>query len=139
MFDVLRAQHVRENDDVSGFGEDRFDAQSYQSCFQNNSTNPAYIQYPFGTLSDFATNYISVQAGQSKTVSFKPLSGLLSCGKLLPLRWAPITIELEIVQNATDTIISEVDAALGLTVANTSQLWQIENPQIKVDICTLMH
>ena len=34
-------------------------------------------------------------------------------------------------------MISEVDAALGLTVANTSQSWQIENPQIKVDICTL--
>ena len=32
MFDILRAQHVRENDDVEGFGEDRFDSATYQPC-----------------------------------------------------------------------------------------------------------
>ena len=143
MFDVMRARHVRDNEDAEAF-DTRFDSPKYQPCFQNNSTNPAYVQYPFGTLSNFADSYISVNAGQSKTVSFKPLSGLLSCGKLLPIRWAPITVELELVQNAYDPIISVEDAALGIEIdgangatSNTSVTWQIENPVIKVDICTL--
>jgi hypothetical protein len=138
MFDILRAQHVRENEDVEGFGEDRFDAQTYQPCFQTNNTSTTTPTYPYGPLGNFANQYISVNAGQSKTVSFKPLSGLLSCGKLLPLRYAPITIELELVQNASDPIISVSDAALGLDItSNTSQSWQIESPQCKLDIVTL--
>lgn len=147
MFDILRAQHVRENEDAEGFGEDRFDAQTYQPCFQNNSNNPNFVQYPYGTLGNFCNQYVSVQSGQSKAVSFKPLSGLLSCGKLLPIRWAPITVELELVMNATDPIISVDDASLNINVSgsgssnsgsiNTSVIWQIENPVIKVDICTL--
>ena len=143
MFDIMRARHVRENEDCEGF-EVRFDQLKYQPCFQNNGTTPTSVQYPFGPLGDFANKYISVNAGESKTVSFKPLSGLLSCGKLLPIRYAPITIELELVQNAYDPIISvedaglaiEIDGANGATV-NTSVTWQIENPVIKVDICTL--
>ena len=70
--------------------------------------------------------------------------GCYSCGKLLPLRWAPITIKLDIVQNATGPIRSVDDVALSINVSgasgvnggtvNTSQTWQIENPQIKVDL-----
>jgi len=147
MFDILRAQHVRENEDAEGFGEDRFDSATYQPCFQNNSNNPTFVKYPFGPLEDFANNYVSVKAGQSKTVSFKPLSGLLSCGKLLPIRYAPITIELELVSSALDPVVSVDDAALNINVSgatginggtiNTSTAWQTENPQVKVDECTL--
>ena len=157
-FDILRAQHVRENEDVEGF-EDRFDSQYYQPAFQNNATSSTDTQISSSyLLRNFATNtgYVSVNSGQSKTVSFKPLCGLLNCGKLLPIRYAPITIELELVQNATDVIISANDKALGINVSgdqldvygetgvgingsavNTSQSWQIESPQVKVDVVTL--
>ena len=149
MFDILRARHVRDNEDAEGF-EDRFDSPTYQPCFQNNENNPDYVAYPFGALKSFGnttTGYVSVKPGQSKTVSFKPLSGLLSCGKLLPIRYAPITIELELVSNALDPIISVDDAALNINVSgaaginsgaiNTSLTWQIVNPQVKVDVCAL--
>ena len=143
----MRARHVRENEDCEGTGADRFDAPKYQTLFQssqNVATNPVY---PFGIIGNFNTEYISIPAGKSKTVSFKPLSGLLSCGKLLPLRYAPIIIELELLSNANDPIISVDDAALiintsGVTginggTSNNSTSWRIENPQIKADICVL--
>ena len=161
MFDILRAKHVRENEDAEGF-EDRFDSDVYKPAFQNNAGAPGDAQIDSNyILKNFATNfgYVSVNAGQSKTVSFKPLSGLLNCGKLLPIRYAPITIELELVQNASDVIISANDTSLQINTSgagndsygvsgagigvvnpgtvNTSQTWQIENPQVKVDICTL--
>ena len=43
-----------------------------------------------------------IRAGQSLQVLFKPLSGLLNQDKMIPLRYAPVTIELELVDNAND-------------------------------------
>ena len=88
-------------------------------------------------MSSFSSYFQSVYQGSSKTVSFKPLSGLLNCGKLIPLRYAPITIELELTANATDCIISVDDLALGPSGMPSSISWQIENPVVRCDICTL--
>ena len=152
MFDIMRARHVRENEDDEGSGEARFDAPYYQPLFQSNvatatSSGTANVVYPYGQIANFSNTYITVLPGQSRTVSFKPLSGLLNCGKLLPLQYCPITIELEVVSSITDPIISVNDAALSINVdgtagfnsgtINTSLTWQIENPQIKADICVL--
>ena len=147
LFDIMRARHVRENEDCEGTGTERFDAPKYQAIFQSDKTLNTDVVYPYGVLGTFNDNYISVHAGDSRTVSFKPLSGLLNCGKLLPLRYAPLIIELELVSNATDPIISVNDAALdinttGITginggVPNNSISWRIENPQIKADMCVL--
>jgi len=141
MFDIMRARHVRENEDDEGTGEHRFDSPYYQPIFQSSNTNSDGIVYPFGALGDFATKYVTVPAGESRTVSFKPLSGLLNSGKLLPLQYCPITIELEVVSSVYDPIISVNDPGLGITVSgafiNTSVSWQIENPQVKADICVL--
>jgi hypothetical protein len=71
------------------------------------------------------------------TVLFKPLSGILNQNKLIPLRFAPLTIELELVDTFTEPIISNFVNLGGFTVFNSSQLWQIEQVQCKVDVCTL--
>jgi hypothetical protein len=147
MFDTLRACHVRENEDCEGF-ESRFDQPRYQSILTNNSTNPNYTTYDGELEGSLGSYYKSVMPGQSKTVSFKPLSGLLNCGKLLPLRYAPITIELELTQNASDVIMNTDDQGCNVVVTNagataygvainTSTNWRIENPRVLVDICTL--
>ena len=48
----------------------------------------------------------------------------------------PPTIELELVNDANEPIVPPgVDATF--TTANTSNDWQIENVQIKCDICNL--
>jgi hypothetical protein len=140
MFDILRARHVRENEDSEGF-EHRFDQPPYASILHSNKNSATEIVYPFGKMEDFGLKYLSVLPGQAKTVSFKPLSGLLSCGKLLPLKYCPITIELELCSSMFDPIICNGNDACGIRIGglnkNTSQSWQIENPCVKVDICVL--
>jgi hypothetical protein len=61
----------------------------------------------------FNTNLTSdslrgISGGQSQTVLFKPLSGLLNQNKMIPCRYCPITIELELVNDATVPIVSSV-------------------------------
>ena len=136
MFDILRARHVRENEDCEGF-EQRFDQPDFASVLNNSQTDPTKDVFPFGLIGDFVNKYATIQPGESRTVSFKPLSGLLNCGKLIPIRYCPITIEMELCSNATDPIIIQGDTALGLTGTNSSSTWQIENPCCKVDICVL--
>ena len=52
--------------------------------------------------------------------------------KWIPLRYAPLSIELELVDDPTDV-------AMGTMTdwANVSQEWRIENVEIKCDVCTL--
>ena len=90
------------------------------------------------------------------TVGFKPLCGLFSQFKYLPLKYmGNLTIELELVANATDCIIdyrddtsntdignrftTDVDtvATPGANFTNTSIDWEINNARVVCDVCTL--
>ena len=74
------------------------------------------------------------------TVLFKPLSGILNQQKFLPLKWAPLTIELELVDDKNEPILSQFSmptASDGFTAASTSTDWSINNVMVKVDVCTL--
>ena len=53
---------------------------------------------------DVATRFTfgGVRAGDTQTVLLKPLSGLLNQNKMIPLRYAPITIELELVDDPNE-------------------------------------
>jgi hypothetical protein len=88
-------------------------------------------------------NFQGIGATKKLTVLFKPLSGILNQNKLLPLRYAPITIELELVDDALEPIISNVpDTApqakpAAFSKATSSFLWSISNVQVKCDVCTL--
>ncbi len=46
-----------------------------------------------------------IRPGQSLAVLFKSLSGLLNKDKMIPFRYAPITIELELVDTASEFIL----------------------------------
>ena len=64
----------------------------------------------FGTHWDTGTGTYTTGNGiagsTASSVLFKPLSGLLNQNKMLPIRYAPITIELELVDTATDPVIT---------------------------------
>ena len=55
--------------------------------------------------------------------------------KYLPIRYAPLTIELELVDKMTDPIINNNIGTF--SNVNTSIEWHIENVQLKCDLCTL--
>ncbi len=63
----------------------------------------------FGKNWDSGTGTYSEELGipgaSALTVLFKPLSGLLNQNKMLPIRYAPITIEPELVDSVKEPIL----------------------------------
>jgi hypothetical protein len=130
MFNQLTAQDSRNNKMVEGFGEEMDIAEAAKKIV-NDDGAPAY--------------YNGIRGGQKQTALFKPLSGLFSQNKYIPLKYCgPIIIELEVVTTSTDTVMiprNDTEATDNpqqyFCTPNTSATWQIENVQVKCDVCTL--
>ena len=124
MFHVCTQGTNRDNDDAEAFGA-RIDSNYYIDINGNTTATPA--------------NYPGIAGNRSRTVFFKPLLGILNQSKYLPIRYAPITLELELVNNFTDPIIdfATVGGNAQWTAANTSTSWTITDVQAKMDLCTL--
>jgi hypothetical protein len=125
MIHIMIAKESRENDAAEAFGV-QWDSHTWWG----------------GVSAERAlniTNFKGIAPGSSMTVLFKPLSGILNQRKLLPLKYAPLTIELELVDNATDPILSNFSgtATNAFKATNTSVQWSINNVQVKCDVCTL--
>ena len=118
MFKVLSPTDVRYNEAGESFGNE-WDFNNHNKMDLTLANMPGII------------------SGQSQTALFFPLSGLLMQSKYIPLRYAPITIELELCNNATDPIISDFGEGIPFTEANTSLNWVIQNVQVKCDVCIL--
>ena len=88
-----------------------------------------------GSASDSRSTYRQEaydQAGlviSARRVLFKPLFGLFNQEKLIPLRYCPIQIELELVNNMLDAVV--------MRNAYSSGLWNISDIQCKCDLLTL--
>jgi hypothetical protein len=119
MFSTLTSSDSRLNDDAEGFGQSK--------------TIREWHSGPYTTL-----NFNGIAPGDSQTVLFKPLSGLLSQENNIPLRYSPLTIELELVDDPLSPIVSDWGTgANSFKEENTSIAWRIENVQVKVDLLTL--
>ena len=117
MFEVLTSSHNRDNDDIEGFG------------YRSDTVAPGVAHTAVGgTLPGIA-------GGSHQTVSFKLCSGLFSQPKMIPLKYCPLTIELELVTNNLDPIVDHATA--GFTDVNTSTDWEISDVSVKTDIVTL--
>jgi len=112
MMSLLQNKSARENDYVMGFGSRVPD-----------------VGFEVGASS---ANWNRIPAGRDKTVYFRLMSGILNQDKYLPIRYAPLTIELTLVGNATDPVAI---AGTGLTSASNS--WELNNVQVKADLVTL--
>ena len=120
MFRILEAEDTNKNNDAEAFGQ-RVDK-----------------------YTTFDTEKIAgIKPNQTQTVLFKPCSGLFNQPKMLPIRYMPITIELEIVHDNTEPVVSVTTNGLNNfditdgAGGNTSTSWQIQNVQVKVDTVTL--
>ena len=117
MFEMLTSVHNRDNDDIEGFG------------YRSDTVAP-------GVAHTEATGTLPGIAGQSsQAVGFKLCSGIFSQPKFIPLKYCPLTIELELVTNHLDPIVDPATA--GFTTGDTSVLWQISDVQVKCDIVTI--
>ena len=128
----MMPDHVRDNIDCEGFGYRWDDHPNKHIWAWNENTMPG------------------IEGGKRQTVMFKPMLGLILQSKLLPVKYAPIVIELELCNSNEDPIISPGDLVgygkddAGATVtlrpftaSNTGVDWSIENICVKVDCCTL--
>ena len=123
MFTTLISKYSKVNIDAEGFGFDPF---SYKTSTAYDSIN-ASAQTVF--------NFPGLPGGQSQTILFTPLSGLLSQPKWIALRYAPITIELELCKDKAEPFV--LVGVAPFTPLNTSDEWSLSNVQIKCDILTL--
>jgi len=78
----------------------------------------------------------------SKVVSTKLAFGLLHQPKWIPLRYCPLVLELELVNNFTDVCVTPYDSgdaniASRFPANLTSAQWSIEQVEVKCDLCTL--
>ena len=120
MFHLFQSSTVRQNDNTEGF------------LSQEYNLNNTYVPATAGCGIAGAGGYM--------TVAFRPLSGLINQDKYLPIRYAPITLEFEIVNNYADCIIAPTTfnpVSGDFTTANTSTSWELQQFQIKCDVCTL--
>ena len=115
MLHILTSNHNRDNDDIEGFGQ-RWDSEE------------AYGSWD-------ATKVSGIPGGSSRTVSFKPLFGILNQPKYIPLSWCPIMMEFEVVNGTTDAIVSV--GGSDFTGTNTSTSWQIQDVRVVCDLVTL--
>ena len=121
MFTILNAKDANINERAEAFGQ-QFD--NHQTTFDIN-------------------NVTGIAPGEAQTVLFKPCSGLFNQPKMLPIRYMPITIELELVHDNTEPIVSATTVGQdnfdvsNAATGNTSMLWQIQNVQVKCDVVTL--
>ena len=147
MFSKLMSQGARRDEANEGFGY-RYDDELLTLVSKTGTTALTY-----------EVNANNCQGFYNEmTVGFKPLCGLFSQFKYLPLKYmSNLTIELELVNNAIDCIINpndydESDTGIAadlrnrFTVAvagdvgkatNTSIDWEISNARVVCDVCTL--
>ena len=103
MFSTFQTTDVRHNDDIEGMV-------SYKDTLGHTHT------------------YLGLEilaAGQKITMGMKLCSGILNQDKMLPIRYCPLEIELELVNHPSDS------------VKEAAPSWTLSNVQLKADTITL--
>ena len=128
MFHTLMSPIKRQNDTIEGFGV----AGDILRCRG---------AHPDGLTEQNALTYRGIEKGDSMTVLFKPLAGLFSQRKYIPLRYCPLILEFEVVNDVNETVIySETPSSAvtdKFTLENCSNEWIISQVQLKCDFITL--
>ena len=125
MMQYMMATDSRENIEAEGFGNPKWDV------FSNLKDTAAKVKN-----FDDDVYFPGIPGNTKYTVLFKPLCGLFNQPKYIPLKYCGgITIELELVSDATEPIISFANTEF--TTTNTSYKWYVENVQCKCDLLTL--
>ena len=112
---MLQPKNTRANDFIEGFDGERFDKDT---------------PIPSTTVKGVDEMQV-IPPGKRATSMFSPYLGILTQDRYLPLRYAPITIELEVCNLQTEPIVEP--SGDRHTAAKTSTNWQIENVKVFAD------
>ena len=130
MFHQFVSPAKSENDTTEGFG--------WAGDILRNRGDGAH---PDGKPGQNAQTYFGIPPGLGRTVLFKPLSGLFSQQKYIPLRYCPLILELEVVNDFNDPVVYPAAdgpaSVLDFAKSNSSNEWIISQVQIKCDLVTL--
>ena len=100
MFHILSSKENRVNDDV-GNQNNRWDCDAVYGALVTPMSSPHNESVEQLTPAVAQAGLLNLAGDQSKTVSTKLCSGLLNQPKWIPLRYAPVQIELELVNQPT--------------------------------------
>ena len=127
-FHTLVSPIKRQNDTIEGFGIE-------------GDILRCRGAHPDGLTIQTAANYRGIPKGSAMTVLFKPLSGLFSQQKYIPLRYCPLILKFEIVNDVNDPVIYSTfqssTSTADFTIDNCSNEWMISQVQLKCDLVTL--
>ena len=128
MFHTLVSPIKRQNDTCEGFGV-------VGDILRNRGAHPE------GFPAQTPATYSGIPKASAMSVLFKPLSGLFAQTKFIPLKYCPLILEFEVVNDVNDPVIysataASADAAV-FTISNSSNEWMISQVQLKCDLVTL--
>ena len=130
MFTALKSQDDQKEIAMEGFG--LFDRKYDQPAGGLLSAGPVAEdtdERKVYRISDWSE---SGTISNQRTVMFKPMLGILAQEKLIPLRYCPLQIELELVSNGADCMF--VGTQNGQTYGSD---WEVSDIQCKMDLLTL--
>jgi hypothetical protein len=151
MFHILTNPVNRKNDAIEGAGTQYDIARNASYTDDGPQLN--------------ASNFLGINPGDSRTVFFKPLAGILNQEKFMPIKYCPLQFEFELVSWTNDVVVypalpttqavtafttlNDYTAPSGIQWTNVNQYdfrfaknncsndWSITNVQVKCDLITL--
>ena len=165
MLSILSGRHNRDMDDASSVSQRWDSEEFYKIVTDGNLNSTVLEQFPDfnahnipgtgtdpGTKAEIKTaftalvnellgnqlkqgKYWRLNGNHSKVVSTKLAFGLLNQPKWIPLRYAPLTLELELVNSFADVIITQDGTRF--EDLQVSKEWSIQQVEVKCDVCTL--
>jgi hypothetical protein len=109
MFHILTNPVNRENDCVEAGCSEQYDI----------IRNATYTDWGSRLNKE---NFLGINGNDSRTVCFRPLSGLLTQDKFIPLQYCPLQFEFELISNEHDVVVYP---ALTTNVARTTALTDV--------------
>ena len=115
---------------ILGFGETFYNEGNIFLTYTQLATNPGSntVQNVIDQANDLTT---FGGFKNKKTVYYRPSCPFFNVSNFIPLSYCPIVIELTLVSDANEPL---VNLSGDFTTANTSFLWNIEQPIITCDI-----
>ena len=132
---ILTSKANGDNDDVSGFGRS-WDNHTYYPPYEGASFRGGDTYHMESLSLGSEYNFGGIAPTESKSVSFKPMCGLLCQDKYLPMMWGGFVFDFEIISDATEAFADSV-AGGNFTPTDTGSSWSMSDVRLVGDVVSL--